>query len=151
VTGLRRRARIIALQALYEIDCIAHKSDEILDRCQREQTLSKETADFARRLVAGIILNKNSIDNTIREFAPLFPLEQIAIIDRNILRIAIFEILFDNEVPVKVAIDEAVELAKSFGSDHSPRFVNGVLGSVINKCMVSKKVCNQVGASKSEG
>ncbi|UCC91017.1 MAG: transcription antitermination factor NusB, partial [Dehalococcoidia bacterium] len=70
------------------------------------------------------------IDQNIRRFAPAWPIEQIPVIDRNILRLAIFELLCDNKVPVKVAINEAVELAKRFGSDSSSKFVNGVLGSV---------------------
>ncbi len=131
VTGSRRKARTIALQALYELDCSTHKPSDVLSRLFQESALSRETADFAQSLVNGVLQNKKDIDSFIRKFAPIFPVEQIAIIDRNILRLAIFEILFDNRVPVKVAINEAVELAKSFGSDTSQKFVNGVLGSVV--------------------
>ena len=92
--------------------------------------LSDENASFALALVRGVIQNKVEIDRNIQSFAPAWPIEQILTVDRNILRLAIFEILIDNEVPVKVAINEAVELAKKFGSENSPRFVNGVLGSV---------------------
>jgi N utilization substance protein B len=80
--------------------------------------------------VAGTIKHRDEIDRSVKKFAPAWPLEQIAMIDRNILRLAIFEILFDNKVPVKVAVSEAVELAKAFGSESSGKFVNGVLGSV---------------------
>jgi N utilization substance protein B len=99
-------------------------------RSLAEGDLSEENKIFVHELVDGVIQNKEEIDRSIQRFAPAWPVEQIAIIDRNILRLAIFEILFDNKVPVKVAISEAVELAKSFGSDNSGRFVNGVLGSV---------------------
>ena len=92
--------------------------------------LSEENGAFARGLVTGIIQHRDEIDSHIREFAPAWPVDQLATVDRNILRLAIFEILFDNKVPVKVAISEAVELAKGFGSANSARFVNGVLGSV---------------------
>jgi N utilization substance protein B len=92
--------------------------------------LSEENIAFARDLVSGVIQNKEEIDQHIKRFAPAWPVEQIPIVDRNILRLAIFEILLDNSVPVKVAINEAVELAKMFGGDNSPKFVNGVLGSV---------------------
>jgi N utilization substance protein B len=80
--------------------------------------------------VGGTIRHRDEIDRYVQKFAPAWPVEQIAMIDRNILRLAIFEILFDNEVPVKVAVSEAVELAKTFGSESSAKFVNGVLGSV---------------------
>jgi N utilization substance protein B len=97
----------------------------------QEKALTGEVANFSRELVNGILHNRKDIDDVIREFAPTFPLEQIATIDRNILRLAIFEVLFHNKVPLKVAINEAVELAKSFGGNMSPKFVNGVLGSVV--------------------
>ncbi len=130
MTGARRKARIVALQVLYEVDTIRHDVAAVLERGLEEAELLAENKAFVAGLVYGVIRNKAKIDRTIREFAPAWPLEQIALIDRNILRLAIFEILFDNGVSVKIAINEAVELAKKFGSDNSPRFVNGVLGSV---------------------
>jgi N utilization substance protein B len=130
--GARHKSREIALQVLYEIDAVGHKSEEamrcILDRIE----LSEEVVNFAGELVSGVLQNREQLDQNIRDFAPAWPLDQISIIDRNILRLAIFEILHDNKIPVKVAINEAVELAKTFGSDNSSRFVNGVLGSVSN-------------------
>jgi N utilization substance protein B len=133
--GIRRKARTIALQALYELDCSCHQSNEALDRLLEEKPLPAEAAEFARSLVTSTLERKKDIDDVIRRFAPAFPVEQIAPIDRNILRLAIFEVLFDNRVPVKVAINEAVELAKKFGSDNSQKFVNGVLGSVASTCV----------------
>jgi transcription antitermination protein NusB len=128
--GVRRRARELALQALYEIDSVGHDKDKTLEYALSDARLSQENKEFVRELVTGVLENMEKIDGYIRKFAPAWPLEQIAIIDRNILRIAIFEILHNNKVPVKVAINEAVELAKAFGSDNSPKFINGVLGSV---------------------
>jgi N utilization substance protein B len=139
MVGVRRKARTIALQTLYELDCSAHQPNEILARLLQEKPLPDEAADFARSIVNGVLGNKKSIDDVIRRFAPAFPIEQIAPIDRNILRLAIFEVLFDNRVPVKAAINEAVELAKSFGSDTSQKFVNGVLGSVTAVYLQDKK------------
>ncbi len=139
MTGFRRKARIVALQALYELDCSAHKPKEILARLLKERALPDEAADFTKSLVNGVLQNKKGIDDVIRRFAPAFPVEQIALIDRNVLRLAIFEVLFDNRVPVKAAINEAVELAKSFGSDASQKFVNGVLGSVVTACVKEGK------------
>ncbi len=128
--GVRHKARAIALQALYEVNSVGHDVEKVLPRLLEESGLSEENAAFARGLVGGVIKNKKEIDQHIENFAPAWPVEQIPTVDRNILRLAIFEILLDNSVPVKVAINEAVELAKTFGSDSSPRFVNGVLGSV---------------------
>lgn len=128
--GVRRKARAVALQALYEVNSVGHDVEKVLPRLLEESGLSEENAAFVRGLVSGVLQNKGKIDQHIKNFAPAWPVEQIPIVDRNILRLAIFEILLDNNVPVKVAINEAVELAKKFGSDSSPRFVNGVLGSV---------------------
>ncbi len=130
MTGARRKARAIALQALYEIDSAGHDVEEVVTRFLAEEWLSEENDAFVRELVSKVIQNKEKIDHNIQKFATAWPIEQIPVVDRNILRLAIFEILFDNKVSVKVAINEAVELAKKFGSDNSPKFVNGVLGSV---------------------
>ncbi len=130
MAGARRKARALAFQALYEIDTVGHEVEEVVTRLLTEEKLSDENAAFTRELVSGVIQNRKKIDRNIRSFAPAWPIEQIPVVDRNILRLAIFEILLDNKVPVKVAINEAVELAKTFGSDNSAKFVNGVLGSV---------------------
>jgi N utilization substance protein B len=130
MNGSRRKGRRVALQALYEIDSTEHEVDGVLTRLLNEENLSEENANFMCNLVRGVIHNQEKIDRHIQDLAQAWPLEQISVIDRNILRLAIFEILLDNSVPVKVAINEAVELAKAFGSDSSSRFVNGVLGSV---------------------
>ena len=130
MVGARRKARALALQALYEVDTAGHKVDEVITLLLAGGGLSVENAAFVRELVSGVIENKAKIDLNIQNFAPAWPVEQIPLVDRNILRLAIFEILLDNKVPVKVAINEAVELAKTFGGDNSSRFVNGVLGSV---------------------
>ncbi|OGN90611.1 MAG: transcription antitermination factor NusB [Chloroflexi bacterium RBG_13_46_14] len=130
MAGVRRRARTLALQALYEIDSSGHKVDDVTGRLLAEEDLTEENKAFVRGIVSGVIENKEKLDQRIREHAPAWPIDQLPIIDRNILRLAIFEILIDNKVPVKVAINEAVELAKTFGADRSSKFVNGVLGSI---------------------
>ncbi|MCJ7515091.1 MAG: transcription antitermination factor NusB [Dehalococcoidia bacterium] len=139
MVGIRRKARTTALQALYELDCSAHQPNEVLAHLLQEKTLPAEAADFVTSLVNGVLENKKNIDDVIRRFAPAFPVEQIAPVDRNILRLAIFEVLFDNRVPVKAAINEAVELAKGFGSETSQKFINGVLGSVTAVYLQEKK------------
>ena len=138
MTGKRRKARAVALQALYEIDSVSHDIEGVINHLLADGGLSEENAAFARGLVMGVIQNKKKIDQNIKDFAPAWPIEQISVVDRNILRLAIFEVLLDNRVPVKVAINEAVELAKAFGSDSSSKFVNGVLGS-ISALAVDKK------------
>ena len=130
MAGARRKARKFALQALYEIDFLGHEMDRVLTHLLADGGLSEENNAFVHELVSGVIQNKEKIDLNIQNFAPAWPVEQISVVDRNILRLAIFEILIDNKVPVKVAINEAVELAKTFGSDNSSKFVNGVLGAV---------------------
>lgn len=130
MTGTRHKARTIALQALYEVDSAARDATVTVERLLAEADMSEENSAFARELVDGVIRNRDDIDGNIQRFAPAWPVAQLAIVDRNILRLAIFEILFDNKVPVKVAVSEAVELAKTYGSENSAKFVNGVLGSV---------------------
>ena len=111
---IRRKARIAALQALYEIDCTKHKVETALANLKAEKTLPQEVLSFSQELVEGVLQHKSALDALIKKFAPAFPVEQMSIIDRNILRLAIFEVLFSDETPVKVAINEAVELAKGF-------------------------------------
>jgi N utilization substance protein B len=128
--GTRHKARTLALQALYEIDSVARRPEDVVERLLSEAKLSQETKDFVRELVSGSVKNRKEIDQHIQKSAPAWPINQLPLVDRNILRLAIFEILFDNRIPVKVAINEAVELAKTFGSESSAKFINGVLGSV---------------------
>ncbi len=130
MVGARRRARALVLQALYEIDSSGHGEEEVLAVLLADEGLSSENNTFVRELVGGVTKNRDELDAKIKSFAPAWPIDQLSIIDRNILRLAIYELLIDNRVPVKVAINEAVELAKGFGSDNSARFVNGVLSSV---------------------
>lgn len=130
MAGIRRQARIAALQALYGLDCTKHKVEEALAHLRAGETLAQEALNFSEELVKGVLQNKSELDALIKKFAPAFPPEQMSIIDRNILRLAIFEILFNDKTPFKVAINEAIELAKEFGGDSSPRLINGILGSI---------------------
>jgi len=130
MTGQRRRARAVALQAMYEIDTTRHEAEEVLGRLLAEENLSGDNTAFVRQMVKQVVEHQEEIDGNVQRFAPTWPVEQLSAIDRNILRLAISEILFDNRVIIKVAINEAVELAKKFGSENSSKFVNGVLGSI---------------------
>ena len=113
---------------------MGHDPHAAIIRLAQESSLSEKLTQFATELVTGVIQRKQEIDANIRRYAPAWPVEQLALLDRNILRLAIFEVLYDNSTPVKVAINEAVELAKTFGTDSSARFINGVLGSVVADC-----------------
>ncbi len=126
----RRRSRAAAFQVLYEIDCARREPQIAFESRVRESGLKRVVALYARQLVDGVLDNKDRIDTLIATYAPSWPIDQMAMVDRNILRLAIFEMMGD-EVPPKVAINEAVELGKIFGADNSPKFINGVLGSVI--------------------
>jgi N utilization substance protein B len=155
----RHQARILAMQALYEADVARHPADAVLERLigegpaaaaqeageqaggaevalQRligEHAYSPATVDFAWRLVRGVVLHLDEIDPLIAAAAPTWPLAQMAKIDKSILRLAVYEVLHEPDVPYKAAINEAVELAKVYGSDSSSRFVNGVLGTIAAK------------------
>lgn len=129
----RTRARGVALQALYELDITDHPIGIVLTERASSSDLEEELIQFFRSIVLGVLPIKDQLDHFIAEHAPDWPLDQVAIIDRNILRIAIWEIAVTDGIPLKVAINEAVELAKTYGSDSAPRFVNGVLGSLADR------------------
>lgn len=131
--GIRRQARIIALQTLYEYDIANHAPTEVLQRHAEERNLHPRVSEYAGELLVGVCNHLAEIDAHIQSAAREWPLQQMARIDKNILRLAIYEILFNNTVPAKAAINEAVELAKIFGSDTSSRFINGVLGTIFTR------------------
>jgi N utilization substance protein B len=129
----RTRARSTALQALYEIDIAGHPAGTVLEERIADSELDDNLAEFARQIVMGVMPLAKQLDHFIAQHAPEWPLDQIAIVDRNILRIALWEIAVSDQTPIKVAINEAIELSKTFGSDSTPRFVNGVLGSLATR------------------
>lgn len=130
---VRSLARRVALQVLYELDCTAHLPEQVIEarlsaQNPEDNTPDRGSARYVRIIVYGVLKHRTRIDRAIRYFAPEWPLEQVAIVDRNILRIALFEFAVSRGVPVNVAIDEAVALAQMFGAEGSTAFVNGVLG-----------------------
>jgi len=129
----RTRARGIALQALYELDITNHPVGVVIKERSADSALDDELMQFFRTIVLGVWPIRKELDNFIAEHAPDWPLDQVATIDRNILRIALWEFAVADDTPLKVAINEAVELAKVYGSDSAPRFVNGVLGSLADR------------------
>ena len=128
---LRRTARIGALQSLFAADIKGFPDEESMEWLAGEDSLPAEAVDFAQVLMRGASDNRPILDNVIERYAPAWPVDQLSLVDRNILRIALYELLFTPQIPRKSAINEAVELAKVFGSESSARFVNGVLGSVM--------------------
>ncbi|HMB25469.1 MAG: transcription antitermination factor NusB [Chloroflexota bacterium] len=126
----RTRARSLALQVLYEADIANHPPGDIYKLRLEEMPLSDELSEFARQIIFGVLPLTQILDQVIAKYAPEWPLDQIAAIDRNILRIALWEFAVSHDTPIKVAINEAVELAKHYGSDSAPRFINGVLGAL---------------------
>ena len=126
----RRRARRVTLETLYEVDIANHPPDEVIAQRLEASPMENSGVDFTTELVHGALEFQDAMDLLIARYAPEWPLDQMAVIDRNILRIAMYEFLVTDETPVKVAINEAVELAKVYGSDSAPRFINGVLGTL---------------------
>ena len=142
----RTKARSIALQALYEIDVTNHLPGEVLDERINDCDLDPSLVDFTRQIVFGVYPIFDTLDQFIAKHAPEWPLEQVAAVDRNIIRIALWELAVYEKTPVKVAINEAVELAKVYGSDSTPRFVNGVLGSLAgNQNEIKQALQNVIG------
>jgi len=139
----RTRARALALQVLYEVDIANHPPAEVFKARLEEDALSPDLSEFARQIIFGVLPLTTVLDIAIAKYAPEWPFDQIAAIDRNILRMACWEFAVFHDTPVKVAINEAVELAKQFGSDSAPRFVNGVLGSLADHQHEIKQVLNK--------
>ena len=144
---IRHQARKTALQALFEIDCTGHEPGTVLEYRFAEAEMPEQAQEFTRRLVNGVMENLESLDDTVAQHATERPIEQVAIVDRNVLRLACYELLLDQDTPIKVVINEAVELAKAFGGDSSPRFVNGVLGSLVAR-LESSGLRQKAGRSK---
>ena len=129
--GSRRKGRILALQALYEADTVQHEVSAILERSKENTDPSDDSWKFGAELAKGVVNRIENIDRIIESYAPNWPISQLSSIDRNILRIAVYELTAPTDTPPKAAANEAVELAKTFGSDSSQRFVNGVLGGLL--------------------
>lgn len=145
----RHLARTIAMQTLYEWDFNGRQGTDVtglLKDNQKEFAPDFSDDGFAASLVTGVMKHIDDIDATITKYAPEWPLQQITIVDRNILRIGVCELKFSPDVPPKVAINEAIEVAKSFGGDSSGKFVNGVLGAVFRDLQAQGKFPNEAPA-----
>ena len=143
---LRRKARKAALQSLFAADVKGEGAEASLDWLAAEDLLQAATVKFAASLVRGVTNSRPDLDTLIQRYAPAWPVLQLSLVDRNILRIALFELLYTPNVPRKTAVNEAVELAKVFGSDSSARFINGVLGSAIAELDQEETAAGNTGA-----
>jgi len=129
-SGSRRKSRVLSFQTLYEIDRVRHNPTHVFQNRLLESSLLPAAEQFAHKLIQGVLEKRSDIDKIIATHAPAWPINQMSVVDKNILRISIFEIVFNDETPLKVSINEAVELGKIFGTSNSPKFINGVLGSI---------------------
>ena len=127
---IRHKARTTALKILFEADLTPHRIDEVLERYLDLSGAPEPVQRYLQTVVEGVRDNLDDIDAEIARAAPQFPVNQLAAIDRNVLRIAVYELRFGEGVPLKASINEAVDIAKRFGGDSSQRFVNGVLGNI---------------------
>lgn len=139
----RHLARSIAMQILYQWDFRGQNESEI-PLIVKEQMIEfgvglDKDRDFVTQIVDGVIKNLADIDKLIVDYATNWPLDQISIVDRNILRIGVFEMKFNDNIPAKVAINEAIEIAKTYGGPTSGKFVNGILGALYNNMSEEEK------------
>ena len=130
--GLRRVARECALQMLYEIDVGKHSKDEILDTFWQMNDQPKKVRDFADQLFGGTVRRLKEIDKMIQQHTKNWRLSRMAAVDRNVLRLAVFEFLSGGKTPETVVINEALEIAKKYSTNESAQFVNGILDSIKN-------------------
>jgi len=130
VPGKRHQARELALKVLFQLEGTEDDPEEVLRYHASEGGAPEDVTSFARQLVRGVIDNRDRLDAVLSETSEHWRLEQMAKVDRVILRIAVYEIAIDRKVPTKAAINESIELAKTFSGDEAGRFVNGILGRV---------------------
>lgn len=142
MSSFRHLARTCVMQTLFAYDFRGENPDEFIERILNEFAPNIKDKVFARETLKGVVKHKKTILKTIEKFAPQWPLDKIAKIDRAILEIGTYEILYSKEVPPIVAINEAIEIAKHFGDDNSPKFINGVLSSIM------KSTCKPLQTSK---
>ncbi len=138
---IRRKGREIALQILYQKDIADLSIEEAIENYKRYLNINNiQALKFGEELVRGVLDNLDFIDKIIQKYTPSWPLERMNITDKNILRLAVYEMFFRPDIPEVVSINEAVELAKLYGTDDSPAFINGVLDSIFKKEIKSKKL-----------
>ncbi len=136
--GIRRRAREFALQVLYQVDVAGYSADMAYENCLRNLCPLEGVKGFSLDLVNGVVEHKKEIDDLIKKYSEHWVLDRMALVDKNILRVAIFELIYCDDLPYKVSINEAIELAKRYGADDSPAFINGILDNIARRSLQGK-------------
>jgi N utilization substance protein B len=140
----KHQARVIALQVLFEVDVTDHPVSDVLPRALEEQEATEQIAEHATRLIEGVLQESVALDARIAIAAPAFPVDQMPAVDRNVLRVATYELLLEAAVPPKVAINEAVEIAKRYGGPNASKFVNGALRTILQQIEQDRAVVADV-------
>jgi len=135
--GVRRRARELAIQVLFSLDFEAHTPEQAFELICKNLPIDKKAKDFSKELVLGVWKSRERIDNVINSVSKNWRIERMSRVDKSILRLATYELLFRDDIPPKVSINEAIELAKKYGNDNSYSFINGILDSIYNS-MIKK-------------
>ena len=138
--GIRRRAREFALQVLYQIDVAGYNADKAYENCLKNLCPLEGVKGFSLEIVKGVAEHKKEIDDLIKKNSEHWVLDRMAVVDKNILRMAIFELIYCDDLPYKVSIDEAIELGKRYGADDSPSFINGILDNIARKSLKNKVI-----------
>lgn len=141
-SNARSLARRRALQVLYEVDSAGHSVGVVLNEQLNREPLEKKISSYLKILIDNVLNNIEILDQTIQHYAPEWPLNQVAVVDRNILRLAVCEVAIVGNISEKIVIDEAVELGKLFGAEGTPRFINGVLGTMVSDFDKLKEMLN---------
>lgn len=128
--GSRRKSREFALQALFDMDMSQNNSEERIELFCRNFTPPNKVLPFFQGLILGVKKNKNEIDSLIEKFSSNWKISRISCVDRNVMRIAVYEMLYCEDIPSKVSINEAIEIGKKYGAEDSGSFINGILDSV---------------------
>lgn len=139
----RRQSRVLAVQVLYERDISGHPVKSSVSWLLDETEIPEASAEYTLELVEEIVKRLDEIDGLIHRYAPMWPVKQLPVVDRNILRLAVLELRSSHAIPSRVVINEAVELAKTFGGESSPKFVNGVLGSVVEEMGKASQISSE--------
>ena len=147
--SVRRRAREIALQVLYQLDITKQEGPKAITQWEANFSSSEGTDEFAKRIVLGVVDHAPEIDQLIERFSENWRLNRMTLVDRNILRMAIFELLYCSEIPPKVTLNEAIDLGKKYGSEDSGSFINGILDRIQNEA-IQKPTQPQMKESKSD-
>lgn len=139
----RRHARVAAMQALFALEASAGPPEVVLDQVAHMGEVKPDARELLQSLVHGVRVHQELIDEKIQQAASLWPMGQMALVDKAIMRLAVYELLFVPDIPPKVVINEAVELAKIYAADNSPRFINGVLGTIYERDVAAQQACRE--------